>query len=107
MISSGAIPRDSLVVTGRRFVDKMWGDAPRPAPNAPDKPDSAEAVDDGSLRSSCMPDGVCTVEGTVTWRAHSDARKATSKGRARFKLTFATRGRLILVSEWSEVFSRQ
>jgi hypothetical protein len=70
-------------------------------------PDRAYAIRPGSVSTSCVAaEHTCTVTGIVDFRAHSAARNTTSAGTARFQLTFRTRGYPYLVSEWSEVLTR-
>jgi hypothetical protein len=71
-------------------------------------PDRVYSVRPGSVSTSCDPaSNTCTVSGMVDWRVSSRERNANSSGSAKFQLTFMIAGNSpALVSEWSEVVSR-
>jgi hypothetical protein len=69
-------------------------------------PDRSYSIDSRSVSATCDAEGKCQISGIVVWRAHSEERKITSEGTARFRLTFTTHGTPTLSSEWSEVVTR-
>jgi hypothetical protein len=63
-------------------------------------------LDPKGVTTECDAAGNCTVEGVVAWRTHSPARDATASGLARVRYEVSGSSPPLIISEHSEVTSR-